>query len=197
MSDVESNAEEIGEEEIWNAMKHSSGFDKTLIEDEDDEILNDEDGDSLTQDDEDNRSEDDGLEFDQESIDMEDLVDDQESAMLEVEEGPSGDEDEFIEQDQAFATLFEDELSEPDEQAESTSKPKKKPRQLEKFSKIATELGYEGDFFDSKSGDFASAEDFETLIQAGGEEDEEEDIKVPSRKRKSITGKDGYSKKRK
>jgi hypothetical protein len=44
------------------------------------------------------------------------------------------------------------------------SKTLKLPRRIQKFSKIATELGYKGDYFSNQAGDFASADDFEELL---------------------------------
>jgi hypothetical protein len=66
--------------------------------------------------------------------------------------------------------------------SEEKQKKPKTPRRLQRFSKIAADLGYKGDYFANQDGDFASAEDFEEVLN---KELVEELDDAPSIKRKT------------
>lgn len=52
--------------------------------------------------------------------------------------------------------------------AEKTKK-SKLPRRMQNFSKIASDLGYKGDYFSNQCGDFAAADDFEEILNNAAE----------------------------
>ncbi|KAI8907935.1 CBF/Mak21 family-domain-containing protein [Gorgonomyces haynaldii] len=174
--------ESADEEEVWDAMQNSKGFDSNLLGDVDDDLeMEDLSDDDLAMDDIDmddlaageDLSDDDDLEdLDEDDIDMDDLaagedlseddgdldalqeheIDDEEDDNLDALEGEDS--------DQELAHMFQDEESE-DEQPKKKKKPS---RTIQKMAAIAQLHGYKGNVNLDLSSAFASADDLQDLI---------------------------------
>ena len=201
---MESNMEELEEDEIWEAMTRSKGFDKAALEvDIDDDELDlemqdlpsdyaessDAGSEDLYLDEIDKRAEEDLISL--EDDDKEDIIsieDDEEEDDNEMEEelddgeisSGSGDDLSGFFEDEDFSDS-ELALLKNAQTGKGVSGSKKKPKQLERLSSIATKLGYKGGYFDEakNANEFASADDFSTLIEQqesdfDGEEESQE-----------------------
>jgi ribosome biogenesis protein MAK21 len=224
LSDADSQAGDLEEDDIWKAMQRSVGFDKAglgpgELDDEDVEFGSDDEFD-LEQGEDDDIEGSEVEDFQPEEMEMEDWVenptgtneslgddDDGEFEDIEdeigmIEEGNMKDiedDEAFIDQDEEFASLFQDEFSEEEnEEVEEKKKPNKKSKQVDKFSLLATKLGYKGDYFQSKTklDEFASADDFSALLDIESEQEQDElDVGRP-RKRKSLSSSQQSKKRR-
>jgi hypothetical protein len=185
--------DELGEDEIWEAMTRSKGFDKAALEiDEDDLDLEMED---LPSDFEDSNSEFSDIEdTDFESIannSTEKEEDDDEEIDFDHENDDETDPESLKDDIDFSAFLEEEEISDSElTMMGNAAKPKdlkKKPKQLQKLSSIASKLGYKGEYFDEAKNvnEFASADDFQALIDQQSEscdEDNREPVKQMKRK---------------
>ncbi|KAJ3306027.1 hypothetical protein HDV03_000564 [Kappamyces sp. JEL0829] len=208
LSDLDSQNSDLDEDEIWSAMRRSTGFDKAGLGPDVDDATAFQSDDELNMEDtidynQDSQDED----FQATELDMDDWVNDADADNDNDNDGSQADEpegsdedgadddlDAFANEDEALASLFKDEFSDE----EDTKKPKKKPKQLEKFSSIASKLGYKGDFFDMKSGasEFASADDFAALLGIDEQEEPLDNVPRP-KKRKAAAPPKAKSKKQK
>ncbi|KAJ1551596.1 hypothetical protein HK096_007420, partial [Nowakowskiella sp. JEL0078] len=172
----DSGSDGFNEEEVWTALRKSSGFNNNIELEEDPD--NDSDGmeafDKMMRegsDDVESGSEDDNEDMykafgqtkkyesdDDEDENISNIEEDSGAENLEDEEMVS---DSFDDED---VDMFE-EAVEKEEKPASEKKPKVKNARLEKAAKA---LGYSGDYFsEGDFGEFASAEDFQDLIEQG------------------------------
>ena len=113
--------------------------------------------------------EDDGL--DDLKFEDESSGEDQISGEDSMNEEALADEESEIDDDlnQADDDLHEHSSELDSSEEDKTDKLKRKSK-VEKMSQIASKHGYSGDFFNSNAGDFASAEDFEQLLDISDSE---------------------------
>lgn len=210
-SDEVDSDQEFDEDEVWDAMVKSSGFPKPDAgeEDDDDEFdLGDDDSDEESEEgNSDLESGGSGEEGSDEELDVEGL----ESALQEDEEGDEDLEHEASESDDGARALpgqqdSDDDMPDFDGSAsdEEDEQEASKPTFL---ARKAQSLGYRGDYFAKKRGTvldstlrgFASAEDFDALLnnnegedfgfadgnvdEQGSEDDGEEELQRPAKKK--------------
>jgi ribosome biogenesis protein MAK21 len=207
----DSKDKELDEDEIWEAMVTSKGFDKRGLDEDVDPEFDDlefdydsEDDDMQKWADEDNQCDvsgnddveqlsngDEEIEWlDEEFKGIEkDYSDKYEDDGDEIDKAGSESDDEFeniengelndlndsdLEEHMSKQLLCEEEEFDDKLNEESSDKSSKKSKRLKKdrMAKLASKLGYTGDFFMTKGSDFASAEDFELLQNMNSEEDE-------------------------
>jgi hypothetical protein len=162
LSDIELDSDQdIEDEEVWHALSRSKGFDSQMLGEPDDEIpdgLDDvSDISSLASDDD----QENGLESDGEMDRWAGIHEEDEEFLDNFQEEYSD--------EGSFAGLLSDE----EQQIDDTVMSKRKEKSLNRIAERANKLGYHGSYFESKSstGDFATAEEFESLLNQDSSSD--------------------------
>lgn len=215
LSDIDSNVDDMDEDEIWQAMTRSSGFDEAGLEADDIDDDLDMEGITFDDSDDDSNASEESEGGDDKGLDMDDWAagaeaeqiysaseseaDADDAEMPDVPEFEGSDFESMDDQkddgaeseDQEFAGMFDDEIDDDfsdGSDTQTTEKPKRKPKQFERLSELASKLGYKGTFFDTKqrAEAFASADDFEALMNresASDDQQEGPDLGLKKRKR--------------
>ncbi|KAJ3282274.1 hypothetical protein HK104_010981 [Borealophlyctis nickersoniae] len=181
---------ELDDDEVWAAMRRSSGFpdggddgEEGLGSDEEDD-----DGEMAawaaamgSDDDEGEDEEVEGEDGEGEDIDAEE---EDEDGDVEMGGTFANDDDEELGAggDEALARFFVDDEGDDDEEEEEEEKKPKQGKRKRNLAEKAKAMGYSGTFFDEAAGDgFADADEFAALLDAqdaeSGEEEEEEEEK--------------------
>ncbi|KAJ3197293.1 hypothetical protein HK101_004774 [Irineochytrium annulatum] len=198
-SDVGSDAGSLDEDEVWAAMNRSSGV-AAGLGGEDDDYSDDfdmdqamadgvsEGGDSDDDFDMEKAMDEGGDDDDDEFVERfgESIEDDSEPGHA-MDDSADMDNDDDDDDDMGAFTFGDDDGldddEDEDEEEDRRGKKKQKKGKAARMAEAAAALGYKGDFFAKKAGGgnaFASAEDFESLIDKEGDEEEDE----PGRPRK-------------